>query len=448
MGPKPKSSSSHRKTILPRASKTRGSGTATVAHATALLAANDLEPVVPYPGTQVPWKCRCLRCGSIASPAIRHLKNGRRSCATCFQAQIVEAARSEFLNVGLEPVGPYRSATKGWKSRCMSCGDTVSPIPSQIHYYKRYSCGGCRRIDQGAAAVDLLAQHDIETLEPYKGSDARMKCKCLRCGSIILVRPAGLKSEGKRSCQTCASRATSVRHKMSHEQALVLLREHDITPLEAYPGSTTKWRCRCDRCGSEIILLYANLQTLGLRSCWTCKHNQAVVPEHVAQALFEASDLAPVGPYPGAASKPWKYKCKRCGTRSEVPYAVLRRGSRRCHGCNRRGGLTDDEAGIVYLVKHEELASLKVGIARLGSERLKDHNRNGWEVVAKHQLDTIKSARMIERAMITHWRNKGFAPSVLPQCMPQAGATETVSMGQVSVTAAKSYLTRLVNIHS
>jgi hypothetical protein len=45
----------------------------------------DLEPLVPYPGSGIPWKARCRRCETILDPGptLHNIRNGQGGCGVC-----------------------------------------------------------------------------------------------------------------------------------------------------------------------------------------------------------------------------------------------------------------------------------------------------------------------------------------------------------------------------
>jgi hypothetical protein len=48
-----------------------------------IMLAADLKPLEPYPGHNVPWHCRCLRCGSESTPIYGNVKRLGTACRHC-----------------------------------------------------------------------------------------------------------------------------------------------------------------------------------------------------------------------------------------------------------------------------------------------------------------------------------------------------------------------------
>ncbi|MFJ9008881.1 hypothetical protein [Streptomyces canus] len=82
------------------------------------------KPLEPYPGSQVPWPCQCLRCGSTVKPRFTTVRRGG-GCVTCSKVVAAAARRASFSlqaeaemrAVGLEPLEPCPGTLARWKSR-------------------------------------------------------------------------------------------------------------------------------------------------------------------------------------------------------------------------------------------------------------------------------------------------------------------------------------------
>jgi len=108
--------------------------------AIALMRAVSLEPLVAYPGRRPPWPCRCLRCGQAVSPSYGAVKAGG-SCRHCNDTAIKpDAAAAAMRDAQLEPLEPYPGSRAEWRCRCLKCNKIVSPCYSTI----QRGSGGCR----------------------------------------------------------------------------------------------------------------------------------------------------------------------------------------------------------------------------------------------------------------------------------------------------------------
>ena len=108
--------------------------------AAALMRAASLEPLVAYPGRHAPWPCRCLRCGQTISPRYGAVKKGG-GCRYCNDTAIKpDAAATAMRNAELAPLEPYPGSLATWRCRCLKCSRIVSPCYSTI----QRGSGGCR----------------------------------------------------------------------------------------------------------------------------------------------------------------------------------------------------------------------------------------------------------------------------------------------------------------
>jgi hypothetical protein len=150
--------------------------------AEAVMRAHNLEPLVPYPGSKKPWRCKCLKCGKIVAPTHGSLKAGNGSCAYCSRKVVDPDDAIIFMRAnGLEPLEPYKRADGPWKCRCMKCGRNVRPSYSAIGTGQ----GGCkycaiRGIDYTLPAHVYLMTHPIH--RAHKIGIANDKTKNNRVG--------------------------------------------------------------------------------------------------------------------------------------------------------------------------------------------------------------------------------------------------------------------------
>lgn len=102
-----------------------------------------LEPLGPFPGTNSHWPSRCMRCGKETSPSLSHIRRPGRvtGCKWCANKVPIEpdSARAVMVAARLEPLDPFPGTQLPWRCRCMDCGTTVHPV-----YYTIKAGGGCR----------------------------------------------------------------------------------------------------------------------------------------------------------------------------------------------------------------------------------------------------------------------------------------------------------------
>jgi len=252
--------------------------------------AAQLEPLVKYPGRgTLPWKSRCLQCGQVVTPSLSSVRNNGGGCRSC---GLKKSAKSRSIDLSL--------------------------------------------------AMNVMRKAGAEPIGEYPGSGKPWLCKCMTCGKDILPRFSNVK-KGTAACVYCAGK------KIDPEDAKKLMTEYGYTPLVEYPGSNTPWKAIHIQCGELVSPRFTALQT-GRGGCMRCgfkanKEKQLGDPS-AARALFISKGIEPLEPYPGA-SKPWKSKCMNCGKIISPHYSRVKSGT----GCVYCAGkkVTPEEAVAIML---------------------------------------------------------------------------------------------------
>jgi len=109
--------------------------------AIAIMIQAKLEPLVPYPGSQLAWRCKCLRCNREVQPALTSIQSGGKGCVYCGGKKVdPDEAFRLMLSAALTPLETYQRADKPWRCTCNKCKKLVTPTYSSI----RLGQGGCR----------------------------------------------------------------------------------------------------------------------------------------------------------------------------------------------------------------------------------------------------------------------------------------------------------------
>ncbi len=83
--------------------------------AAAVMIDADLEPLEPYPGTAVPWRCRCVVCGHGVHPRYGDVRKSGRGCKWCADKAVdPDEAAAVMIDAGLEPLEPYPGSLHRW----------------------------------------------------------------------------------------------------------------------------------------------------------------------------------------------------------------------------------------------------------------------------------------------------------------------------------------------
>lgn len=199
------------------------------ASAEAEMLAKGLQPLCPFPGSNRPWRCLCLRCGAEVTPrhtGVRHGANGCRYCAAV-ERGIAQRGRSfsqrgtgpldeaalvqEMVAAGMRPLSAFPGIKQPWPSRCLHCGTVGSPRLGGI----RNGQGGCipcgqkkvaraatgRRLD-GLKAAEEMRAAGLTPLDDYPGTSQPWRSRCEQCGREVTPRLAGVRQG--RGCRYCA----------------------------------------------------------------------------------------------------------------------------------------------------------------------------------------------------------------------------------------------------
>jgi len=296
-----------------------------------------LEPLEPYPGTAVPWRCRHLTCGREITPRLGGIAGGSGPCRHCAGTAPLdpEQAAAVMRAAGLEPLEPYPGSSAPWRCRHLACGREVTPR----HAHIRRGEGPCKwcapnaPVDPARAATEMRAA-GLEPLEPYPGVDTPWRSRCLTCGQA--TRPTlGCLRRGQGGCRPCGRRAAGAAIRLDAAQATAEMRAAGLEPLEPYPGTKVPWRCRCLTCQSEVQPCHGDVRDRGSGCRYCANRARGLAQRHdgdQAVADMRAAGLEPLEPYPGL-KKPWRCRCTTCGRPTSPAYGGIRAGQGGCRHC-------------------------------------------------------------------------------------------------------------------
>lgn len=398
------------------------------AAAVRVMRAAGLEPLGPYPGTTTPWDCRCERCGRTVSPTHDSVKQGGNGCVPCsyrlrgLKKRVPsDLAFADMRAAGFEPLEPYVGVHTPWRSRCSDCGQESAPTLASV----RHQGTGCRFCnkplhDPEEAASRMLAV-GLEPLEPFGTAHRPWRVRCIDCGRESAPSLSKVLERGK-VCKWCSGKA------VDPSDAVATMRAHGYEPVEPYPGSLKRWRCRCTSCGRERYPSHAMVKSQGVR-CAYCM--RVLVDVEEAMSIMRQADLHPLVDYPGA-SAPWSCRCGSCGRTVSPTLGTVRAGGR-CRYCATKG-INLKTPCLVYLITHKTLKAHKIGIGAPSGYRLRRHQKEGWEVYRTREYRTGAQALVVEQLVLEFLRiDLGLPPALAKSEMPQAGYTETVAASAVAL---------------
>ncbi|CAM5397606.1 hypothetical protein BOQ63_025875 [Streptomyces viridifaciens] len=104
-----------------------------------------LEPLVPYPGVNEPWRSRCRTCKKIVDPSLTNARKTKHKCRFCAQrATDPDTAVKIMEDAGLKPLDPFPGGVKApWRSEHIACGKEVSPTLDKVIQKRRAPCSNC-----------------------------------------------------------------------------------------------------------------------------------------------------------------------------------------------------------------------------------------------------------------------------------------------------------------
>jgi recombinational DNA repair protein (RecF pathway) len=292
--------------------------------AAAFFEANKLKPLVEYPGAGKPWRSIHTVCGKEVTPTYSNIRSGHTGCKFCVgNIADEEKARAYFIARDLLPLEPYKNALSDWKSLHTVCGKVVTPRFNTV----QQGSSGCMYC-AGNAPIDPVDAHrlyvskDLEPLEPFKNSSSPWKSKHIPCGTIVRPRYNEIRV-GKVGCPVCS------RTVIDPAAAEKLVTEKGFEILESYLNSSTPWRMRHIKCGRIVTPAYNSIQQGG-SGCAYCAGNKVDVDE--AMQLMHSRALIPLVPFPGS-NVPWKSQHARCGREISPRYGEVLKGGNGCSYC-------------------------------------------------------------------------------------------------------------------
>ena len=446
-----------------------------------------LSPLEPYKGSSKKWKCKCMRCGKITNPYFASIRDGLYGCSWCAKKVVnPQEARKKMIKAKLEPLVAYPGSDIGWLCRCMKCNREVTPTYGGI----RTGQGGCKWCKdrnphvEPSFAVQLLIQNNIQPLEPFKNSHSKWKSRCLRCEREVspsyhdikqgsggckycapnfvdeeriykVMEAAGLKPltkyvnskadwkvqhdkcgrvffvqyaviRGGSSCRYCSKVA------VIPKEATDSMKKRGLNPLVPYSGANKPWKCRCVVCKKVVYPRYS--ATLNQkRGCAYCSGNKVDAKDAVA--FMKLNNVIPLVPYPGGRVA-WKSKCKLCNNIVTPQYSSIKSGQGACRFCA-DWGIDYAAEGFIYLMTNHKMSAHKLGIGntnRVKGNRINQHKKHGWELIKQLDFKVTDDAFQIEQKVLSWLREvKGLAIYLSEFEMPQGGFTETVDASEIDL---------------
>ena len=396
------------------------------AKARALYLKNKLEPLVPFPGSQKPWKSKCLITGKVVSPTYGKVRDFGHRCIYCSR-NVVDPLEAVKLmkKSGFKTLIPYPGSNIPWKSQCLTCMKIT--LPTYWNVAKGIGCKFCggRAVDP-KDAVKIMKVRGFKTLEPYPGATKGWLVRCNQCKKEF--KAVFHSSQTRNGCKYCAGKV------VDESDLLIRLKELRLKPIEKYQSAKVPWKCKCLVC-NHIVQPTWNRIKQGRGHCAYCAQRRVDIP--VALKFMKSIGLKPLVDFPGS-NKPWKCKCLVCGFDATPRWSDLQQGQGGCSNCA-DWGLNYQKPGYVYLITHKKFNAHKIGIAnayksKKYDDRMYQHEKQGWVLYKKANFQTVQKASDIETSVLKWLRLQVGLPIFLtPKQMPRGGHTETIEASEIDL---------------
>lgn len=359
-------------------------------------------PQEPYPGNG-PWRCVCVSCGAEVFPRYYTVNKGIGACSECAKKikavksaqRGMKATNARLAKWGYEPVAPVINARTSSKVRCLACGKTSIRLIGGINK----PCPCSRESKKAEPSESLQAKFpqiaegwDLEknAIKPdavYPGSRKKYWFVCAVGHSYEQAVQSQVRFKG--GCPICSGRrVVSGINDLATISPELCKEWHpdkntlDPSTLSAGYNGKVWW---LGNCGHEWEAT-PNKRLYGGQGCPVCANLKLVVgvndlatthPWIAAEWHPSKNQRSPESYVWGTHSKAW-WKCKECGNdwRSEIV-------GRQTSGCPRCAGTSFDQTlpGYLYLLRKENEELQQFGITNFPERRLREHRKNGWEVV-------------------------------------------------------------------
>lgn len=407
-----------------------------VVEAERIMRAAGCIPLVPYPGSSVPWQCMHGPCGEEIAPLFSNVQKRGTACRKCGavargvtrRAGLAASAVATMRAAGFEPLVPYPGSDRPWRSLHESCGEIRTPTLNSIRQHGT-ACRLCSAVEAGRrvwtpeSAEAEFRLRGLEPLQPWPGSSSKpWPARHTECGRVVAPRLGNI-AAGQGPCRECGQDATHSALRLDEEVAVTLMRSMGLEPIAPFPGVDAPWKCRHLPCGRTVSPTYTNTKR-GQGGCVRCAAEAAAtrlrMPETEAALILNRNELTPLEPYRGSG-RPWKsrHECDRVVTPT---LANVSAGRGICRYCN--SAFPYDGPAVLYLVVDHN--AIKIGCADRSGRRIAEHEAFGWMLAWVVDTPTGDDAYNLEQAVLSWWRGELGLPHAYPkELLPQTGYTET-----------------------
>ena len=182
-----------------------------------------LNPIGPYPGSQIKWVASCNFCGRKVSRTYSALQDAIKTwgikiaCQYCNGNKVIDSEVQSLVDqFGLIPLEAYSNNSSPRLFKCQKCGAETRQTFINIRRKIRsgalsFGCPQCSFNESGRRKAETEENAEARFLDvglrligKYENARKAIECECLKCGSITKQTLNGVKN-GK-TCKFCAQR--------------------------------------------------------------------------------------------------------------------------------------------------------------------------------------------------------------------------------------------------
>ena len=191
------------------------------------------------------------------------------------------------------------------------------------------------------AAIEIMRSMGLEPQTPYLNISRPWLCICMICGKEVSPSLWNIKTGKTKGCRFCNSKK-----KLNPQDAIRIMIEAGVNPIEPFKNIKHKWKCVCLICDKNVTPIFDNVRR-GSKACRYCARKS--VDPIDALAYMREIGFEPQEVYKGGGS-PWKCICSRCG---EVVYPKYSESKAKGHTCKHCAGLVvDPRSASEYMTKN------------------------------------------------------------------------------------------------
>lgn len=316
-----------------------------------------------YNGNKTPLLVECNKCHKqyYTQPSVLLHNSGCRDCMPHKSKPPVKKKKSEeqflkeveVVNPNVEILSEYKGASVKVQCKCKICNNIWETTPSVL--LAGHGCRKCatkRNAEKGTLSHKEFMERFykcnnqyVEIIGKYKGSDIKIKCKCLICGEEFETAPYRLLNGTKH--EKCANKLSSEKRKCDYED--LKQRINNVNPnielLGEYINFHTKMDFRCV-CGEIHQATPDHLLHGGL--CYKCGRIKAsnnykrTQQEFVDEVMMKNKNIEVVGNYTTIKNN-IDVECKVCGYKwSPIAETLIRKDPCGCPKCSGRIKTNDE----------------------------------------------------------------------------------------------------------